>query len=54
MGSYDFASLMKCLADLDYQGWISLEAFDFSRDPIEIVARSINHLKASAPLMASA
>ncbi len=47
MGDYDFASLLKCLSDLDYQGWVSLEAFDFTRDPKEIVTRSINHLKAS-------
>lgn len=43
-GDYDFASLMKCLTDLGYQGWVSLEAFDFSRDPKEIVSRSLNHL----------
>ena len=51
-GNYDFAGLLKCLAGLDYQGWISLEAFDFTRDPKEIVTRSIQHLK--TPAMASA
>lgn len=45
-GDYNFAALMQCLKDLDYQGWISLEAFDFTRDPEEIISRSINHLKA--------
>jgi D-psicose/D-tagatose/L-ribulose 3-epimerase len=44
MGDYDFAALTKCLTDLDYQGWVSLEAFDFSRDPQQIISRSINHL----------
>lgn len=53
-GSYDFASLLKCLSTLRYEGWVSLEAFDFSRDPKEIVTRSLNHLKAGSPLMASA
>ena len=45
MGDYDFGALLKCLKDLNYQGWVSLEAFDFSRDPREVVTRSINHLK---------
>lgn len=47
MGDYDFGSLMNTLTELNYQGWVSLEAFDFSRDPKEIVTRSINTLKAS-------
>lgn len=45
MGDYDFAALMKCLAELNYAGWVSLEAFDFTRDPKEIVTRSIRTLK---------
>lgn len=53
-GDYDFASLLKCLTELHYQGWVSLEAFDFSRDPKEIVSRALYHLKASSPTMASA
>lgn len=53
-GNYDFASLMKCLTDLKYDGWISLEAFDFSRDPKEIVTRSITHLKTGSPTVAAA
>ncbi len=44
MGNYDFASLLKCLNELNYSGWISLEAFDFSRDPREIISRSLHHL----------
>ena len=53
-GNYDFASLLKCLSDAQYSGWVSLEAFDFTRDPDQIVSRSINHLRASSPAMASA
>jgi sugar phosphate isomerase/epimerase len=45
-GDYDFAALMKCLTELNYQGWVSLEAFDFSRDPKEIIARSLSTLTA--------
>jgi sugar phosphate isomerase/epimerase len=44
MGDYDFATLLKCLTDLHYDGWVSLEAFDFTRDPREIISRSISHL----------
>jgi sugar phosphate isomerase/epimerase len=47
MGDYDFAALMRTLSDVGYTGWISLEAFDFSRDAREIITRSINHLKAA-------
>jgi sugar phosphate isomerase/epimerase len=53
MGNYDFAALLKCLTELNYQGWVSLEAFDFTRDPKEIVSRSFNHLRNCLPLMAS-
>jgi sugar phosphate isomerase/epimerase len=46
-GDYDFAALLRCLANLRYDGWISLEAFDFSRDANDVVAGSINHLRKS-------
>lgn len=45
MGNYDFGSLLRTLTDLNYQGWVSLEAFDFTRNPVEIINRSINHLR---------
>jgi D-psicose/D-tagatose/L-ribulose 3-epimerase len=47
MGDYDFDALMRTLSDVGYTGWISLEAFDFSRDAREIITRSINRLKAA-------
>ena len=46
MGDYDFGSLLGALSKVKYSGWVSLEAFDFTRDPIEIAERSINHLRA--------
>lgn len=45
-GDYDFGGLLSTLSDMNYAGWISLEAFDFSRDPVEVAGRSIEHLKA--------
>lgn len=52
MGDYDFASVLSTLRELDYQGWISLEAFDFSRDPEEIAARAIQHLQVASAAVA--
>jgi sugar phosphate isomerase/epimerase len=49
MGNYDFGALLRTLDELAYPGWISLEAFDFTRDPREIITRSIDHLKAALP-----
>ncbi|MCU1291995.1 MAG: Xylose isomerase domain protein barrel [Bryobacterales bacterium] len=51
-GDYDFARLLGALRDLDYKGWVSVEAFDFSRDPREIAERAITHLKASEATLA--
>ncbi|HZS53493.1 MAG TPA: TIM barrel protein, partial [Bryobacteraceae bacterium] len=45
MGSYDFAPLLGTLSELHYSGWVSVEAFDFSRDPLEIAQRSISRLR---------
>jgi D-psicose/D-tagatose/L-ribulose 3-epimerase len=46
MGDYDFGSLLQVLEEIDYAGWVSLEAFDFSRDPREVAGRAIGHLRA--------
>jgi sugar phosphate isomerase/epimerase len=47
MGDYDFSTLLRTLDEINYSGWVSLEAFDFGRDAREVAARSINHLKAA-------
>lgn len=49
MGNYDFSALLTALGELNYSGWVSLEAFDFSRDAGEVAARALNHLKAARP-----
>lgn len=51
-GDYDFARLLGTLNELNYNGWISVEAFDFSRNPREIAERAITHLKASEATLA--
>ena len=47
MGDYNFLNLLQKLAELNYDGWVSLEAFDFSRDPREVAARAIKTLQAA-------
>ncbi len=44
-GSYDFLPLLRTLKGLNYQGWISLEAFDFSPGPERIASESIRYLQ---------
>ena len=47
MGDYNFAGLLHKLSDLNYDGWVSLEAFDFSRDPREVASRALETLQAA-------
>jgi D-psicose/D-tagatose/L-ribulose 3-epimerase len=47
MGDYPFDTLLATLAELDYSGWVSVEAFDFSRDSYDVASRAISHLKAA-------
>lgn len=43
-GDYDFAPVLQTLRRLNYQGWISLEAFDFSPGPERISEESLRYL----------
>ena len=36
MGDYPFDTLLATLAELNYSGWVSVEAFDFSRDSYDV------------------
>jgi len=44
MGDYDFKPVLQTLERLDYQGWVSLEAFDFSFGAERIARESIHYL----------
>jgi D-psicose/D-tagatose/L-ribulose 3-epimerase len=44
-GGYDFKPLLGALQELDYAGWISVEAFDFSFGAETIARESIAYLK---------
>jgi len=43
-GDLKFTPLLKILHEADYQGYISVEVFDFNPDPQTIAARSIGYL----------
>ncbi len=44
-GDYDFGALLQKLQALEYQGWVSLEVFDFKPSAAEIAAASFSYLK---------
>ncbi len=44
-GDYDFTPLLRTLKRLNYDGWISLEAFDFSPGAERIASESIRYLE---------
>lgn len=47
-GNYDFGGLLSTLDQVNYVGWVSLEAFDFSRAGREIASRALQHLEAAS------
>lgn len=47
-GNYDFQTMFKTLDELQYNGWISLEVFDFSRGPEAIAGGAIEYLRRQA------
>ena len=53
MGHYHFSPLLAALTETNYSGWISLEAFDFSRDPEDIARRAKQTLEAAQPSVIS-
>lgn len=44
MGDYDFKPVLRTLRRLGYQGWVSIEAFDFSFGAERIARESIDYL----------
>ena len=45
-GAYDFKPVLATLRRLDYQGWVSLEAFDFTPGAEKLANESLRHLEA--------
>lgn len=46
-GDTDFRPIAAALKSIEYRGWVSVEVFDFSPDPVTIAKRSIEYLKQS-------
>lgn len=45
MGDLDFAPIMQALKEVAYQGYVSVEVFDFSDGPETIATRSLEYLR---------
>jgi sugar phosphate isomerase/epimerase len=44
-GDVDFTPIIRALKDVEYDGWLSVEVFDFSPGPETIARESISYLK---------
>ena len=44
-GNYDYKPVLEMLRRLDYKGWVSLEAFDFTPGPEKLANESLRHLE---------
>jgi sugar phosphate isomerase/epimerase len=47
-GETDFRPIFQALKDIDYQGWISVEVFDYTPDPATIARKSIEYMRSCA------
>ncbi|MCS7045001.1 MAG: sugar phosphate isomerase/epimerase, partial [Gemmataceae bacterium] len=44
-GDVDFVPIFQALFDSGYTGWVSVEVFDYSPDPLTIARESIRYLR---------
>ena len=44
-GQVDFVPVFQALKDIDYQGWVSVEVFDYSPDPETIARESLRYMR---------
>jgi sugar phosphate isomerase/epimerase len=43
----DFVPIFKALHDSGYQGWVSVEVFDYKPDPVTIAVQSVEYMQRS-------
>lgn len=49
-GSLDFKEILAALTDIQYDGWVSIEVFDFMPGPTRIAGDGLAHLKQCLPV----
>lgn len=47
-GETDFKPIFQALKDVNYDGWVSVEVFDYTPDPETIARESLKHMRAVA------